>query len=774
MAEIIQKSDNEPISICVSGAWGTGKTSIINGAVEKLKEPKENCGKYEFVYINALELDTLKSLFTYFFAQIKRCLKSRGVYVGFGSEYKRYIAAAAEAVTGVSLSTTLSRGLGVETEDYRDWKKQLSMLVSNALEPNGKIVVIVDDIERCNEEKAKSFIFFIKEVATMSNCAAVFLTDYEHLGRVYKADQRENNNEYLFYEKFFNYRIDLPKISYPEMMEFYEKNLCYLNYGKPSDALAWFDKQMELKIEEGKDGRPLSFVLGLKNGRPYQNGNTEKQAEKWLEDLRNQPGRFHERLCNPRSMVKLYEARERHCTTLSEGFKDIANAQQYFDKIQGGEILFLLSFIEACFPYEARKLSAQGRNYFEELSDIDPEDSGSDRQLIAHLGDNLLYSIKRGDRSYVQNDALRFVNILFNTPEDLSKIVNGYTKQEDEWLANIKNGHLDTITAQEWIQMVNMVLQLFFLKRAEDGEEYLKKLFIYAKKRLEAKTWKFEEILAIFSHDLHNETYMAGYLPVMELFWKELIRDGATPAMTPEENRGMIFFGRQYFVDRMNSFHRLLLFLVPPEARQKNEDMQILDDAREKIMGADRDIEQGVADFLDRISDISCFKGRPLHSQLPFEKLSELNDRIEEWLKTKNLLTHPDINDVMQDARIAAKELEYYSKIRKAVQEAAGAVEWTDIDLSTTGQTDEAIQSLWKLVRSWNNQATDKIILLETNLSKLFLTIRDDPKSLLNEKQINDLHAMLDEIYDRMGPGAQKTLAYHKILLDYEETHKSA
>lgn len=65
LRELIIGSADEPISICVSGDWGSGKTSLVNGALAELKKC-EGCGdNYEIIRVNALELDSLQSLKTY-------------------------------------------------------------------------------------------------------------------------------------------------------------------------------------------------------------------------------------------------------------------------------------------------------------------------------------------------------------------------------------------------------------------------------------------------------------------------------------------------------------------------------------------------------------------------------------------------------------------------------------------------------------------------------------------------------------------------------------
>lgn len=211
----------EPLAICVAGKWGAGKTSIVNGALDFLETDDPSCN-YEVLHINTMELDTLSSLFNYVFGHLRNILKRRGAYVGIGSEYKQFIASAVGKITDNSVAALIESRLFPSTEDYRTQIKELERCISTALGQD-KILIIVDDVERCDIEKAQQFIFFIKEIATVRNCIAIFLTDYEYLNQRFNMNATSgvgnlNEKSSFFYEKFFNYRIDVSLLDYEESM----------------------------------------------------------------------------------------------------------------------------------------------------------------------------------------------------------------------------------------------------------------------------------------------------------------------------------------------------------------------------------------------------------------------------------------------------------------------------------------------------------------------------------------------------------------------------
>lgn len=176
LCRIMRNQDSRGISICVTGQWGIGKTSLVEGACNQLRKLQNTTGNnvdnqtpdvvgseathYEFIFIRALELDSLSSLFHYLFSRIREILKNRGAYVGPGSEYRRLIASAGGLISNTEWSAVLENKLFPSEDDYRSQRNRLESLMEKALGKD-KLIIIVDDIERCAPEKARDFLCFL-------------------------------------------------------------------------------------------------------------------------------------------------------------------------------------------------------------------------------------------------------------------------------------------------------------------------------------------------------------------------------------------------------------------------------------------------------------------------------------------------------------------------------------------------------------------------------------------------------------------------------------
>lgn len=230
LCRIMQNQDSRGISICVTGPWGIGKTSLVEGACDHLRKLQNTSGNnvdnqttdvvdseaahYEFIFIRALELDSLSSLFHYLFSRIREILKNRGAYVGPGSEYRRLIASAGGVISNQEWSTVLEKQLFTSEDDYRSQRNRLESLMEKALGKN-KLIIIVDDIERCAPEKAREFLYFIKEIATMRCCISIFITDDSHL----LAPDNAKDDQTVFWDKFFNYHISVGIVSSIDLLK---------------------------------------------------------------------------------------------------------------------------------------------------------------------------------------------------------------------------------------------------------------------------------------------------------------------------------------------------------------------------------------------------------------------------------------------------------------------------------------------------------------------------------------------------------------------------
>ena len=213
LIDIIKSKESDcGYSICISGEWGSGKTSFINCVLNKLAyENNKKCDlSIAEIRINAMELDSLSSLVNYLFERIKNILKENNIYVGLNSEYQDLVSSLMGIVTTDSTANFIKNKLFPKS-DYRENLSNLNQLILTHLK-NKKILIVVDDLERCTKEKSLEFLLFIKEIAMLNRCVVIFLTDYDKL-----KNQTELDNDFL--EKFFNYKMNLQSVTVNEIIK---------------------------------------------------------------------------------------------------------------------------------------------------------------------------------------------------------------------------------------------------------------------------------------------------------------------------------------------------------------------------------------------------------------------------------------------------------------------------------------------------------------------------------------------------------------------------
>lgn len=422
---IIKMDMSATYSICLSGDWGIGKTSIVRGAMDKLKQFDDEI--YEVIYINALELDTPESLFRYLFSRIKHILKKNGVYVGIGSTYRKFVGSAVDTITKSSLSILLEGELFAEIEDYRDQKNALSSLIGKTI-GNGRIIVVVDDVERCHKDRVKDYLFFVKEIAGMERCIPIFVTDHNRL-----AEQIRENNEdsHVFLDKFFNYSVHIVENAADEIVQLMQgeiQSLCRIPFLKSVDIQATI-KAVHLRLENKTSSNEHS--------REYL-----MAKEKLDRDMKNS-----------RTLIKLFEKLKVYYLALDVRYsKGILNkrttnnvnqeVREYGEKIDLHGILFFLAYTECCAPMEFKKIVYAGEKYLKEATPDSIVDETS--ALVVTLVDCIFN--KSSTSFYNRKKAFHFLYLILNGEDQLADAVNNYESEFERNLDYMRRGLFEDIS----------------------------------------------------------------------------------------------------------------------------------------------------------------------------------------------------------------------------------------------------------------------------------------------------------------------------------------
>lgn len=165
------REDDDMETICVSAPWGSGKTFFIEKVCDELDE-------YPILTINAMDMEDQQKLYQYVLNCISELLDERGYYTGFNSEWHKYVSAFSKVLFGKN--DLLNQIFSAGASDYRNQKIVLNEIFEKAFKEQ-KLVIIVDDLERCIVEKAKQYLQFIKEISTFPRTMVIFLADYQKL-----------------------------------------------------------------------------------------------------------------------------------------------------------------------------------------------------------------------------------------------------------------------------------------------------------------------------------------------------------------------------------------------------------------------------------------------------------------------------------------------------------------------------------------------------------------------------------------------------------------
>lgn len=746
LARWISQSKEPSLSICVSGKWGVGKTSVVNGAIGLLRETA-GCEGYEYIWVNALELDTLSSLYTYVFAQIKACLKRRGVYVGIGSAYRKFVASSLGVITQASLTALAENTLFSAPEDYREQKAELEALLAGAL-GRDKLVVVVDDIERCGQEKARQFVFFMKEIATMDRCVSVFLTDYRHL-----APEPSGESAYAYFDKFFHRRLDIAEISDADL----------------EDAIAYFETAGGVPLQAlYPQSRKPSQVFQLLTGR-WEDRLSEMADVALRAGEEKLYRRFREILSLPRTLNKAYIALREYEAELTERYQglDREELQAYFGKIRLDELLFFLAFVQEGVPQLYADMVQRG------WARVEEELAGDGEQAAAAIWQSLILVQFNAQGKpedippYRKVAILRFVEFFMQRRDDLPQIVSGYSTQEQEWFATLDRIGRPGSTEEEdrafwnriqgdWEKIAHAVLQ-DCARRGEKGAAGAERMrrFLDNTRRLDPNRGT-EHILSLLRHENGNDWLLAGKAAFMGDI-RTSLGTGPLRPLSSAEKKQLETFAREYVFQRIQPLWGLLHYLEEPDS----PDHSCLSGAKDHLeIGGP--VKRTLSKFVGSICRLRALdEDYILARRDVFAQLSAIANELETYFRAKKLWDLPDISDQLALARLGIADVEQFTELERdladAVSGGAAYKATPESAAADIGRLRQALESL----SDPRNQGPENL------LQSILNQIQNHPNEVhLSDEHVAELQSLITLLYQKTG---RAPVSYRKILLDYQD-----
>lgn len=218
---IYEYNGKDGLVIGLFGKWGTGKTSVINMAINEINKLAENDKNkpmiMKFAPWNYSDKNNLISLF---FQSLKNKIEVQN-----NKEFKKKVGKALSdysgafdtllLVPGVSSGfieslKSLARVLGDNLREKVDLDRTKDILEKALIKANKKIIIVIDDIDRLTNSQIRDVFQLVKQVADFPNVIYVLAMDRDVVCRALKEVHNMDGNEYL--EKIIQVSFGLPEL----------------------------------------------------------------------------------------------------------------------------------------------------------------------------------------------------------------------------------------------------------------------------------------------------------------------------------------------------------------------------------------------------------------------------------------------------------------------------------------------------------------------------------------------------------------------------------
>ncbi len=221
------------------GKWGTGKTSVINMAIDTIEETYSRGNMPVIMRFSPWNYADSDALIRIFFAELQSTISADE-----NKQFKKTVSKVLKNYSDILDTVALIPGIGSyiapvlksvarfsgemleKTADLNKAKNELSKALKKA---NRRIIVVIDDIDRLNNEQIREIFQLVKQVGDLPNIIYVLLMERDIVVRALSTINNCDGNEYL--SKIIQIPFELPEIPKNRLNEiFIEKiNALILN-----------------------------------------------------------------------------------------------------------------------------------------------------------------------------------------------------------------------------------------------------------------------------------------------------------------------------------------------------------------------------------------------------------------------------------------------------------------------------------------------------------------------------------------------------------------
>lgn len=426
---INRNNDNESYVIGIDAPWGTGKTQFVSmmknylegkwkkegeimnesDETEALKDTganePENLTSIDTIYYDAWSNDFWNNAFEPFFD----CIMNSDCLAKFKEkeDFKSFFSAGKNVVEYL-LSSRLKKIVGEdnvelfgnfikeganaiqnnnieklfpEYTNFRDSIIKLRKGLKEIIAKNGRIVIIIDELDRCKPSFAVQTLEIVKHLFNVKGLVFIFSLDIKQLSHSVKAVYGDGFEAIGYLERFFNYMTLLPTTHTYNIIQLYckefEIDISRNNYDNVINAFRIISKMFDLSLRDVRTVFHNYNILHHTILKQYQNiPNAQILYFYFLTMKYKMPVLFYNAVNTIDKTFKEYlnshaipfiinttnpEIRERFCESFIESFNNTAIKENTFSILNFNTMRPVGKYIIKCFDNRENEMELYNR-----------------------------------------------------------------------------------------------------------------------------------------------------------------------------------------------------------------------------------------------------------------------------------------------------------------------------------------------------------------------------------------------------------------------------
>ena len=243
-SSLFEYDSREPIVVGINGSWGCGKTSLVNLIIDKAKSMyNDNEKELLALFFEPWNYSDVSQLITQYFSMMSTSLANSKdkALEGIGSLLEKYgqglggfipsavIQAASKTIPSIG---ALVRGKTIYGSG--DLASQRKLIIERLEKYTGKIIVVIDDIDRLPFDQIREIFRLVAAVANFPNTIFILSFDRGIVGKALDVEQG-SGDEYI--EKIVQLPIEIPPVTRKHINEMF--NDVFGEYVNPESSMIW-------------------------------------------------------------------------------------------------------------------------------------------------------------------------------------------------------------------------------------------------------------------------------------------------------------------------------------------------------------------------------------------------------------------------------------------------------------------------------------------------------------------------------------------------------